>query len=47
MTSPYEVIVSSMLALGVLTIVLALRVGSSQSALLASAEPERKSPRSS
>jgi hypothetical protein len=40
MTSAYEVIVSSMLALGVLTIVLALRVGGSQRALLEMAESE-------
>jgi hypothetical protein len=42
MASTYEVIVSSMLALGVLTIVLALRVGGSQRALLDSAAHEPK-----
>jgi hypothetical protein len=46
MTSAYEVIVSSMLALGLLTIALALRVGGSQRALLVSSEHERKRPRS-
>jgi hypothetical protein len=43
MTSPYEVIVSSMLALGVLIIVLALKVeGPQRAALEIESEPTRR-----